>query len=94
MTQVTADMPRTEWFEPDIKPVYAGWYETYYKCLSRFPINRRFWNGEQWCLDFGAGTWIECANQNRHWRGLVSDPKWRAIEPSKDLLSGRAFSYD
>lgn len=55
----------TEWMCPNVKPVRAGWYETYLLVgQERFA----YWDGTNWLWrpeDYA------CLMQNRYWRGLT-----------------------
>lgn len=64
-------MEKTEWFPPEIKPVYVGLYEQIYKGSTVTDLY--WWDGKQWCFT-NQRSWA-CASQDREWRGLT-DPCW------------------
>lgn len=62
----------TKWFDPSVKPVRRGWYET--KAESDSLVFMAYWTGAKWLWD----TWStanECLFQDRYWRGLKAPAK-------------------
>jgi hypothetical protein len=62
----------TKWFDPSIKPVRPGWYDSSVSETHRFP-QVAYWTGSSW-------TWheeqrYECVEQQRYWRGLKAPAK-------------------
>lgn len=69
-------MKMTDWFPPEIKPVYVGWYHTNNPTLTYFSIIESlfnwWWNGDEW-MDYPDGN--ICRQQIRYWRGLTEKPE-------------------
>jgi hypothetical protein len=62
----------TEWYPLEIKPVRVGKYETVIDGDNfQIPIYR-FWDGKRWTHTYSKYI---CVFQNRHWRGLASNPE-------------------
>jgi len=70
----------TGWFPPNVKPVHAGTYETWFQ--HPLDLGYTYWNGQQWSgqsktreqscrINFVVGI------QWKHWRGLA-EPKRRS----------------
>ena len=70
----------TDWFPPDVKPVYIGVYQTKMTGTDGFIHKQKFslWTGEKW-MD-SAITVTHAANrrfigfQQKKWRGLAKKP--------------------
>lgn len=63
------NIPVTEWFLADVKPVHVGCYET------RGSKHKWFWDGKVWR---SATQGWECCGQFKVWRGLTSPhPEWK-----------------
>lgn len=61
-------MKKTAWFPGNVKPVHVGLYEQ--KHYSVDCIEMYYWDGTSWYL---KNLPVECNDQNRPWRGLMSD---------------------
>ncbi len=67
-------MKVTQWFSPDIDPVYVGWYHT--TINNQNPADDKdneaslcwWWDGMRWCLAPGFNA---LPFQNRWWRGMA-----------------------
>lgn len=64
-------METTDWFPPDIKPVYVGWYEAAIYDAGWIYEWRIWWDGSVW-RDRPEGCLIP--NQNQTWRGQMEQP--------------------
>jgi alpha-N-acetylglucosamine transferase len=68
MSRVYTSKDKTRFFPWAVKPVHKGCYEREYP----WGFYMDYWNGRFWQYDgCGGGS---CANQNRLWRGLKSNP--------------------
>ena len=65
---------KTPWFAPDIKPVRAGIYETWF--LNSYSLGYSYWDGLKWSSQYQTQTQVlkhtrASGVQWKHWRGLI-----------------------
>lgn len=65
----------TPWFEPEVKPVHVGVYQTH---MCGMGAGYSYWTGASWCDTRGtvaaADKWRYRGSQNKTWRGLAVKP--------------------
>ncbi len=75
-------MKVTQWFPPDVKPAYKGWYHT--SAFGVDPTSHRelesaynwYWNGSKWVYPLPKenpfhSKVLTAAVQQRYWRGIA-----------------------
>lgn len=63
------NIPVTEWFPAEVKPVHSGFYDV------KDSRHMWFWSGKEW--KSSKNGWV-CIGQVKKWRGLTSPhPEWK-----------------